>query len=53
MPARDKTGPSGKGAQTGRGMGNCSPSGLGRNKGQKSGLGKKSPSGRGGKRSGR
>lgn len=26
MPARNGTGPSGKGPQTGRGLGNCSPS---------------------------
>jgi hypothetical protein len=25
MPARDRTGPSGQGARTGRGMGNCQP----------------------------
>ena len=28
MPARDGTGPLGQGSRTGRGMGNCNPSGM-------------------------
>ncbi|MBI9063965.1 MAG: DUF5320 domain-containing protein [Marinilabiliaceae bacterium] len=49
MPRFDKTGPEGKGSKSGRGLGNCEPSGSSDKQGKETLLGRRRGSGRRGR----